>query len=197
MHVLWVKVDEPEQRSDSKALYNDKEVEAVKRVLQYLKHSEGYSEYMKYWDDNIKNEERRNQEKEIGVISFYSQQVKCLREVKAYANKNGMRVKLNTVDKFQGMERNIIIVSTVRSNKYKTGNTIIPNNNPGFAKSPERLNVALSRARRLLVVVGNSDFFNQVKNPNNGSLLYHNVIEEMQKHHEIIDYKTLTKYAGQ
>ena len=108
-----------------------------------------------------------------------------------------MRVKLNTVDKFQGMERNIIIVSTVRSNKYKTGNTIIPNNNPGFAKSPERLNVALSRARRLLVVVGNSDFFNQVKNPNNGSLLYHNVIEEMQKHHEIIDYKTLTKYARQ
>lgn len=197
VHVLWVKVDEPEQRSDSKALYNDKEVEAVKRVLQYLKHSEGYSEYMKYWDDNIKNEERRNQEKEIGVISFYSQQVKCLREVKAYANKNGMRVKLNTVDKFQGMERNIIIVSTVRSNKYKTGNSIIPNNNPGFAKSPERLNVALSRARRLLVVVGNSDFFNQVKNPNDGSLLYHNVIEEMQKHHEIIDYKTLTKYARQ
>ena len=197
VHVLWVKVDEPEQRSDSKALYNDKEVEAVKRVLQYLKHSEGYSEYMKYWDDNIKNEERRNQEKEIGVISFYSQQVKCLREVKAYAKKNGMRVKLNTVDKFQGMERNIIIVSTVRSNKYKTGNTIIPNNNPGFAKSPERLNVALSRARRLLVVVGNSDFFDQVKNPNNGSLLYHNVIEEMQKHHEIIDYKTLTKYARQ
>lgn len=197
VHVLWVKVDEPEQRSDSKALYNDKEVEAVKRVLQYLKHSEGYSEYMKYWDDNIKNEERRNQEKEIGVISFYSQQVKCLREVKAYAKKNGMRVKLNTVDKFQGMERNIIIVSTVRSNKYKTGNTISPNNNPGFAKSPERLNVALSRARRLLVVVGNSDFFNQVKNPNNGSLLYHNVIEEMQKHHEIIDYKTLTKYARQ
>ena len=162
---------------------------------QFTKYN--HSEYMKYWDDNIKNEERRNQEKEIGVISFYSQQVKCLREVKAYANKNGMRVKLNTVDKFQGMERNIIIVSTVRSNKYKTGNTIIPNNNPGFAKSPERLNVALSRARRLLVVVGNSDFFNQVKNPNNGSLLYHNVIEEMQKHHEIIDYKTLTKYARQ
>ena len=197
VHVLWVKVDEPEQRTDSKALYNDKEVEAVKRVLQYLKHSAGYNDYMKYWDDNIKNEERRNQEKEIGIISFYSQQVKCLREVKAYAKKCNMRVKLNTVDKFQGMERNIVIVSTVRSNKFKTGNSIVSNTNPGFAKSPERLNVALSRARRLLIVVGNSDFFNQVKNPNNGSYLYRNVIEEMQKHHEIIDYKTLTKYARQ
>jgi len=197
VHVLWVKVDEPEQRSDSKALYNEKEVEAVKRVLQYLKHSEGFNEYMQFWDKNIRSEERRNLEKEIGIISFYGLQVKYLREVKSFARNNGMRVNLNTVDKFQGMERNIIIVSTVRSNKYKTGNTIIPNNNPGFAKSPERLNVALSRARRLLVVVGNSDFFNQVKNPNDGSLLYHNVIEEMQKHHEIIDYKTLTKYARQ
>lgn len=195
VHVLWVKVDEPEQRSDSKALYNEKEVEAVKRVLQYLKHSEGFKEYMQYWDDNIRSEERRNLEKEIGVISFYGQQVKYLNEVKSFARNNGIRVKLNTVDKFQGMERNIVIVSTVRSDKYKTAQGIVPNDNPGFAKSPERLNVALSRARRLLIVVGNNEFFDHVKDTYNGNLLYHNVIEEMQKHHEIIDYKTLTKYA--
>lgn len=195
VHVLWVKVDEPEQRSDSKALYNEKEVEAVKRVLQYLKHSEGFKEYMQYWDDNIRSEERRNMEKEIAVISFYGQQVKYLNEVKSFARNNGMRVKLNTVDKFQGMERNIVIVSTVRSDKYKTAQGIVPNDNPGFAKSPERLNVALSRARRLLIVVGNNVFFDHVKDTYSGNLLYHNVIEEMQKHHEIIDYKTLTKYA--
>lgn len=195
VHVLWVKVDEPEQRSDSKALYNDKEVEAIKRVLQYLKHSVGFDEYMQYWDDNIKSEERRNQEKEIGVISFYGQQVKHLNEVKSFARKNGIRVKLNTVDKFQGMERNIVIVSTVRSDKFKTVKGIVPNDNPGFAKSPERLNVALSRARRLLIVVGNNEFFDHVKDTYTGNLLYHNVIEEMRKHHEIIDYKTLTKYA--
>jgi DNA polymerase III delta prime subunit len=194
VHVLWVKVDEPEQRSDSKALYNEKEVEAVKRVLQYLKHSEGFETYMQYWDNNIRSEERRNLEKEIGVISFYGQQVKCLNEIKSFARNNGMRVKLNTVDKFQGMERNIVIVSTVRSNKYKTMQGIVPNDNPGFAKSPERLNVALSRARRLLIVVGNNEFFDHVKDIYSGNLLYHNVIDEMQKHHEIIDYQTLTKY---
>ena len=195
VHVLWVKVDEPEQRSDSKALYNEKEVEAVKRVLQYLKNSEGFKEYMQYWDDNIRSEERCNQEKEIGVISFYGQQVKYLNEVKSFARNNGMRVKLDTVDKFQGMERNIVIVSTVRSDKYKTAQGTVPNDNPGFAKSPERLNVALSRARRLLIVVGNNEFFDHVKDTYSGNLLYHNVIEEMQKHHEIIDYKTLTKYT--
>lgn len=195
VHVLWVKVDEPEQRSDSKALYNEKEVEAVKRVLQYLKHSDGFDEYMQYWDDNIKSEERRNLEKEIGVISFYGQQVKYLNEVKIYAKNNGMRVKLNTVDKFQGMERNIVIVSTVRSDKYKTVQGIVPNDNPGFAKSLERLNVALSRARRLLIVVGNNEFFDHVKDTYTGNFLYHNVIEEMRKYHEVIDYKTLTKYV--
>ena len=193
VHVLLIKVDEPEQRTDSRALYNEKEVEAVKRVLQYLKHSKGFNEYMQFWDDNIKSKERRNLEKEIGVISFYGQQVKYLNEVKAFAKKNGIRVKLNTVDKFQGMERNIVIVSTVRSDKYETAKGIVPNYNPGFAESPERLNVALSRARRLLIVVGNNEFFDHIKDTR-GNFLYHNVIEEMQKHHEIIDYQTLTKY---
>lgn len=167
----------------------------MKRVLQYLKHSKGFEEYMQYWDNNIRSTERRNIEKEIGVISFYGQQVKHLNEVKLVARNNGMRIKLNTVDKFQGMERNIVIVSTVRSDKYKTAQGVVTNNDPGFAKSPERLNVALSRARRLLIVVGNNEFFDHVKDANSGNYLYHNVIEEMQKHHEIIDYKTLTKYV--
>ena len=167
----------------------------MKRVLQYLKHSKGFEEYMQYWDNNIRSTEHRNIEKEIGVISFYGQQVKYLNEVKSFARNNGMRLKLNTVDKFQGMERNIVIVSTVRSDKYKTAKGIVTNDDPGFAKSPERLNVALSRARRLLIVVGNNEFFDHVKDANSGNLLYHNVIEEMQKHHEIIDYKTLTKYV--
>lgn len=193
IHTLWINVDEPEQRSDSGALYNENEVVAVKRVLKYLVNSAGFNDYMRFWDKNIKSEERRNLEKEIGIISFYSQQVKHLKEIKSFAKENNIRVKLNTVDKFQGMERNIIIVSTVRSNKYKSGNTIKLNHNPGFAESPERLNVALSRARRLLIVIGNSDFFGSVKDRNN-NYLYQNAIEEMKKHHEIIDYKSLTKY---
>jgi superfamily I DNA and/or RNA helicase len=58
--------------------------------------------------------------------------------------------RIDVVDRFQGMERNIVIVSTVRSNKY---------NGIGFAKEIERINVAFSRARTLLIVIGNRDLF--------------------------------------
>lgn len=194
-HVLWVNVDAPELRAESGALYNDEEVSAVKRVLDYLYHSDGFREYMDFWDENIQDIQKRNFEKEIGIISFYSKQVSELRSVKTYAQKLGIRVKLNTVDKFQGMERNIVIVSTVRSNKKMHGGRVLPNIDSGFAKSPERLNVALSRARRLLIVVGNSDFFGNVKD-RNGNYLYRNVINEIQSHREIIDYRSLIKYEG-
>ena len=49
------------------------------------------------------------------------------------------------------MERNIVIISTVRTDQI------------GFAKAIERINVAFSRAKRLLIVVGDKDFF--AKNP--------------------------------
>jgi len=79
------------------------------------------------------------------------------------------------VDRFQGMERNIVIVSLVRSNSIAQHPNQLPDfNNPlfnedgftkqdslGFAEFPNRLNVALSRAKRLLIVVGNSKHFSK------------------------------------
>lgn len=63
--------------------------------------------------------------------------------------------RIDVVDRFQGMERNIVIVSTVRSNQY---------NSIGFAKEIERINVAFSRARSLLIVIGNKDLFYSKEN---------------------------------
>jgi len=192
-HTIWVNVDEPEM-IDGTSRTNDMEVEAVKRVLTYLKKSEGFDEYMKFWD-GIKDDEKRKLEKEIGVISFYGKQVGKLREVRTTAKQLGIPIRLNTVDKFQGMERNIIIVSTVRSDKLNKGNNIIVQNSDiGFAKAPERLNVALSRARRLLIVVGNKNFFYKFKD-REGNPLYKNAIDEIAKNGRIIDYKTLDKYS--
>jgi hypothetical protein len=192
-HTIWVNVDEPEM-IDGTSRTNDMEVEAVKRVLTYLKHSQGFDDYMKFWD-GIKDEEKRKLEKEIGVISFYGKQVGKLREVRTTAKQLGIPVRLNTVDKFQGMERNIIIVSTVRSDKLNKGNNIIvPNSDIGFAKAPERLNVALSRARRLLIVVGNKNFFYRFKD-REGNPLYKNAIDEIAQNGRIIDYKSLNGYA--
>ena len=194
VHTIWVNVDAPES-SDGSSKVNLTEVEAMKRVLAYLKHSHGFDDYMKHWD-TIKSDTKRRQEKEIGLISFYGKQVGNIKNfVRPYAHKLGIPVKLNTVDKFQGMERNIIIVSTVRSDKaIKADGSIRDNSEPGFAKSPERLNVALSRARRLLIVIGNMEFFSGIKD-REGKPLYLNAINEIKRTGRIIDYKDLKLYG--
>ena len=88
----------------------------------------------------------------VGVISFYSLQNRKLRDNISNMSFKNIQVSANTVDKFQGQERNIIIVSLVRS---KSGT--IPKNN-SFFKSFERINVAFSRAQNLLFIVGSVSF---------------------------------------
>ena len=193
IHTIWVNVNEPEEQSGTSRV-NEKEVDAVKRVLQYLKNAKGFEEYFSHWE-KIKNEDKRLQEQEIGIISFYGHQVKKLQDVRRFAQKDlGLPIRLKTVDKFQGMERNIIIVSTVRSDKITKGGLQAKNSDIGFAKAPERLNVALSRARRLLIVVGNLNFFESYKDKS-GTAIYKNAIEIIRNEGLIIDdYKKLNKY---
>ena len=201
-HVLWIDVPEPEFK-DVNSRTNEMECEAIKQVLNYLKNSEGFEALQSHWE-NEKDDDKRLQEQEIGIISFYGKQVKKLSEIRKYAQKElEMEIRLKTVDKFQGMERNIIIVSTVRSNTIVdvvTGNAV-PNvrgresrtYSPwGFADSPERLNVALSRAKRLLIIVGNRKHFYAFRNKE-GEAIYANVINQIPIEN-ILDYKTLDKY---
>ena len=84
--------------------------------------------------------------------------------------------RINVVDKFQGMERNIIIISTVRSNKE---------HRYGFAEDIRRINVGFSRARRLLIVVGNRQFFRQ-------NAHYQRSIDEME-HFDIKQLQDLVR----
>ena len=79
-------------------------------------------------------------EEEIGIISPYADQVKIIQD------KTPVEVK--TVDGFQGREKEIIIISTVRSNE---------NGNIGFLKDLRRLNVAITRAKRKLIIIGNKN----------------------------------------
>ncbi|CAK9141766.1 unnamed protein product [Ilex paraguariensis] len=83
----------------------------------------------------------------IGVVSPYAAQVVTIQDKlgRKYENLDGFAVKVKSIDGFQGGEEDIIIISTVRSNK---GGSI------GFMSSPQRTNVALTRARHCLWILG-------------------------------------------
>ncbi|GAA5820385.1 hypothetical protein JCM3770_000817 [Rhodotorula araucariae] len=89
-------------------------------------------------------------EKDIGVITPYSAQVKRLQRM---LNRDKMTV--GSVEQFQGQERSVIIISTTRSNRqWLEHDTVFA---LGFLSSPKRFNVAVTRAASGLIVVGNAD----------------------------------------
>jgi superfamily I DNA and/or RNA helicase len=80
----------------------------------------------------------------VGVIAPYSAQVEVLKELLEGLGKN---IKVSTVDGFQGQERDVIMISLVRSNDKAQ---------IGFLKDYRRMNVAFTRARKKLIVIGDS-----------------------------------------
>lgn len=106
---------------DSKSIINLAEAETTLEIVDF---------YQKLGIDD----------KDIGIISPYADQVSLL--------KNKTDIEVKTVDGFQGREKEIIIISTVRSNdKGKIG----------FLSDLRRLNVALTRAKRKLIIIGNKE----------------------------------------
>lgn len=96
---------------------------------------------------------------EIAVLTFYRRQERELRNrLREYCNqprsesrfrKENCQIKLHTVDKFQGQEADIVFLSMVQ------------NQRDGFMDSPNRLNVAITRARYQFVILGDYDYFSQ------------------------------------
>ena len=90
---------------------------------------------------------------DIGIIAPYNNQVSLLKE---FFRKHGLeRIQISTVDGFQGYEKEVIIISMVRSNDY---------GNIGFLKNFKRNNVAVTRAKSHLVIVGNSETLSHDRN---------------------------------
>jgi len=136
-----------QKRTKGNSFINEEEKRIILEILEDLKVSGEL--------DNL----------DIGIITGYSGQKDILRNsVKAMGYDKVAQIDINVLDAFQGRENDIIVYSTVR-----TKDSI------GFQKERERVNVAFSRAKRLLIICGDLDFFYNYNDPNN-------------KFIEIIDY---------
>ena len=172
-HAIWVNVETPETKVGT-SFENEGEISAIQTVLRTLTNADGYQEYFNHFT--------KDEDKEIGIITYYMPQMQRIRnamyshfskndwrsfEQHKFENEFHLPFRINTVDRFQGMERNIIIISTVRSNKQyreEKGIRILKDNNRfpfalGFARELQRINVGFSRAKRLLIVIGNEKHF--------------------------------------
>ena len=92
-----------------------------------------------------------NENIDVGIISPYRAQVQYLKRlIKKYEFFKPYRrlISVNTVDGFQGQERDVILISLVRSNDE---------GQIGFLKDLRRMNVAMTRARMKLIILGNKD----------------------------------------
>lgn len=89
----------------------------------------------------------------IGVICMYSEQKRLIRQkFNQGIWHEGFKslVKIDTVDSYQGKENRIIIVSLTRSDKHRS---------PGFLRTSNRVNVAISRAMDRLLILGNGEMW--------------------------------------
>ncbi|XP_071714212.1 uncharacterized protein, partial [Rutidosis leptorrhynchoides] len=121
-----------EKDDDGRSWRNMVEVAIVIKIVQNL---------FKAWNESKKKVT-------IGVVSPYAAQVVSIQDKigHKYKKSNGFSVKVKSIDGFQGGEEDIIILSTVRSNSHGS---------VGFMFSPQRTNVALTRARHALWILGN------------------------------------------
>jgi helicase MOV-10 len=128
--------------------------------------------------------------KDIGIITPYAKQAQKLREG---ARRRGLDVallKIGSVENFQGDERRVIILSTVRS-QLLSFNQFDVKFDLGFVNQPKRLNVAITRAKQALIVVGNAELLET--DPNWRALITHCVV----KRGIVGEFKSAFDDAGQ
>ena len=133
--VTWLSTSASPDRGETtrgRSFANRAEAELINKKLQELE------EYC--W--------QRELQPAVGIISGYSAQVEQLRRIVDPNNKarwRRLKIEIATVDSFQGRECDVVIYSAVRSNRERR---------IGFLRDHRRINVALSRARDSLVIVG-------------------------------------------
>ncbi len=88
----------------------------------------------------------------VGIIAPYKAQVNLLQDIFKGGEYEGLSLSVNTIDSFQGQERDVVYISLVRSNEK---------GDIGFLSDIRRMNVAMTRAKKKLVVIGDSGTIGQ------------------------------------
>ncbi|MFL5899448.1 MAG: DEAD/DEAH box helicase, partial [Solirubrobacterales bacterium] len=131
-----------------RSLCNDAEAEAIADLLRRLDSHPPFREWL---------HQRRDEHQAIGVICMYSAQRELVRRKMALASLTpAMRqaCKVETVDSYQGKENDIVVLSLVRNNDWGPDEGGARTIKEGFMVRANRINVALSRARDRLIIVG-------------------------------------------
>jgi len=126
-----------------------------------------------------------NDGERFAILTPFRAQRKCLIDTLGEAYED----YIHTVDSFQGKEADVVIVSLVRSNDRPNEKT---KGRIGFLASYQRANVMLSRAKKLLVVVGNLEHFEQTKEEENAKV-WGNICKHFRDLGEIVDAQRLFK----
>ncbi|XP_015264039.1 PREDICTED: putative helicase MOV-10, partial [Gekko japonicus] len=136
--------DEREEKSPS--FFNTTEIDVVIDYLRKL-----------LLEQQGKKGLSRISPKEIGIISPYRKQVEKIRKAidisKLKAMSDIKDLKVGSVEEFQGQERRVLLISTVRSRSEYF--QMDKDFNLGFLRNPKRFNVAVTRSKALLIVIGN------------------------------------------
>lgn len=159
-HVVFIDCDGKESREDtSTSKVNEQEAEVVSKLLVALNDSAKF--LRSSGKIRLDKAEGIDERPSIGVIATYGDQAglikrkrRNLSQLDGFSGKDDERLIVSTVDDFQGDERDIIILSMVRNPDSKRFNS-------DFITKFERINVALSRARKLLIIVGARQFLSE------------------------------------
>ena len=156
-HIYFVDCDEKESSEEgSTSKINKQEAEVVMALLDGL--NDAALELVNR--GRVRTEKRDDERPSVGVICTYGDQAGLIKkrrkgkQYKGFSGKDDQKLIISTVDDFQGDERDIIIVSMVRNPKDHRFNA-------EFVKQFERINVAFSRARKLLIIVGAKKFLSE------------------------------------
>jgi tRNA A-37 threonylcarbamoyl transferase component Bud32 len=148
--LAWVDVTNESKHAETKlddetTRFNVPEVDAVMAILERLALDKKLVDALGRLDD----------ETPIGVICMYAgqkRQIELAWSRRPFDVKFKRLVRVDTVDSYQGKENEIVILSLVRSNPWGSS---------GHAGSPNRCNVAVSRAKERLIVVGDAEMWAQ------------------------------------